>query len=68
MWASLFTIAVAASIGLSVVNLASELNKIEAARHLTVVKYSTPAGAPPSERATEAGGTATRKNAIEPGA
>jgi hypothetical protein len=33
MWASLFTIAVAASICLSVVNLASEINKIRDARY-----------------------------------
>jgi len=68
MWASLFTIAIAASIGFSLVNLASEINKIQAARHLTVVEYGTLAGTPTSERATEAKGTATRKNAIDPGA
>jgi hypothetical protein len=66
MWASFFTIAVAASIGLSVVNLASEISKAQAARHST--EYRTPPGASPSERATEANGTAARKNAIEPGA
>jgi hypothetical protein len=67
MWASFFTIAVAAAIGLSVVNLASEINKIQAAPHSTAVRYSTPPGAPPSEQANEAG-TAPRKNAMEPGA
>ena len=68
MWASLFTIAVAASICLSVVNLACEINKIQTVRHSPVVEYSTPSGAPPSERPTEAGGRAPERNAPDPGA
>jgi hypothetical protein len=68
MWASVFTIAVAASICLSVVNLASEINKIQVVRHSPVIEYSTPSGAPPSERPTKAGGSATEKNAPDPGA
>jgi hypothetical protein len=68
MWASLFTIAVAASICLSAVNLACEINKIQVARHSPIVEYSTPSGAPPSERPAGAGGSATEKNAPGPGA
>jgi hypothetical protein len=68
MWASFFTIAVAASIGLGVVNLASEINKIQSARHSVVVEYGTPSGAPPSNRATDAGSNAIRKIVPDPGA
>jgi hypothetical protein len=67
MWASLFAIAVAAAVCLSAVNLASEINKIQAARHSAVVKYSTPSGAPPLGRATDAGGS-IRTTVAEPGA
>jgi hypothetical protein len=68
MWASLFTIAVAAAICLSAVNLASEINKIQAARHAAVVEHSTPPGAPPSERASDTSGNATQKTVLDPGA
>ena len=40
MWASLFATAVAAAVCLSAVNLASEINKIQEARHLAVVEHS----------------------------
>jgi hypothetical protein len=68
MWASLFTIAVAASICLSVVNLASEINKIQEAKHAAAAEYSTPTGAPPSKRATDTGGSATQRTVLDPGA
>jgi hypothetical protein len=54
MWASLFTIAVAAAVCLSAVNLASEINKIQEAKHTAAIEHSTPTGAPPSERAPKA--------------
>ena len=65
MWASLFAIAVAAGVCLSAVNLASEINKIQAARHSA--EYSTPSGAPPLGRATDAGGS-IRTTVADPGA
>jgi hypothetical protein len=68
MWASLFAIAVAAVVCLSAVNLASEINKIQTARHSAVVEYSTPSGVPPSGRATDAGGGIVRTTVADPGA
>jgi hypothetical protein len=68
MWASLFTTAVAAAVCLSAVNLASEINKIQEARHWAVVEHSAPSAAPPSERATDAEGSANQKRALEHGA
>jgi hypothetical protein len=65
MWASLFTIAVAAAVCLSAVNLASEINKIQEARHAAAVEYSTPTGAPP---ATDTGGSSTQRTVLDPGA
>jgi hypothetical protein len=47
MWTSLFAIAVAAAVCLSVVNLASEIDKIHEAPHSVVVEHSMPSGAPP---------------------
>ena len=67
MWASLFAIAVAAAVCLSAVNLASEINKIQEAKHTAAVEYSRP-GAPPAERATDMGNSTTRKTALDPGA
>jgi hypothetical protein len=67
MWASLFAIAVAAAVCLSAVNLASEINKIQAARHSAVVEYSTPSGAPPSSRATDAGDSKIPTTVADPG-
>jgi hypothetical protein len=68
MWASLFTIAVAAAVCLSAVNLASEINKIQEAKHAVAVQYSRPAGVPPAERATDMSNSTTRKTALDPGA
>jgi hypothetical protein len=68
MWASLFTIAVAAAVCVSAVNLASEINKIQEAKPAAAVGYSTPPGAPPVERATDIGNSTTRKTALDPGA
>jgi hypothetical protein len=68
MWASLFTIAVAASICLSVVNLASEINKIRDARYPPAIEYSAPSGAPTSERTSDTAGSATRKAMLNSGA
>jgi hypothetical protein len=68
MWASIFTIAVAAAICLTTINLASEINKIQEARHSAVVEYSTPSSAPASERATDTGGIANQTSVRDPGA
>jgi hypothetical protein len=68
MWASLFAIAVAAAVCLSAVNLASEINKIQADRHPAVVEYNTPSGVPPSGRATDAGGNIIRATVADRGA
>jgi hypothetical protein len=68
MWASLFTIAVAAAVCLSAVNLASEINKIQEAKHAAAVGYSTPPGAPPAVRATDTGDSTTRKTVLDHGA
>jgi len=61
-----FAIAVAAGVSLSAVNLASEINKVQAARHSTVVKPSTPSAALPSE--TDTGGSVIQKTVLDPGA
>jgi len=53
MWASLFAIAVAAAVCLSAINLASEMNKIQEARHSAVVEYGAPSGAVASEQVTD---------------
>jgi hypothetical protein len=66
MWASIFTIAVAAAIGLATANLASEINKIEEAKHSAVVQHSPPSAVAPSE--TDTSGSVTRKTALDPGA
>ena len=63
MWTSLFAIAVAAAVCLSAVNLASEINKIQEARHSTVVEYST-STLQRSERATRP----IQKTVTDPGA
>jgi hypothetical protein len=68
MWASFFTIAVAAGVCLSAVNLVSEINKIHDGRHSAVVEYRMPSDAPPSERATDAGEGTIRKPVGDPGA
>ena len=68
MWASLFTIAVAAAVCLSAVNLASKISKIQEAKHAAAVEYSTPTGAPASKRAIDTGGSATKKTVLDPGA
>jgi hypothetical protein len=69
MWASFFAIAVAAAVCLSAVNLASKINKIQEARHAAAaVEHSTPTGAPPSERATDTGGSTAPKTALDHGA
>jgi hypothetical protein len=68
MWTSLFAIAVAAAVCLSVVNLASEIDKIHEAPHSVVVEHSMPSGAPPLGRATDAGGSTIRKTVGDPGA
>jgi hypothetical protein len=65
MWASLFTIAVAAGVSLSAVNLASEINKIQAARHLAVIEHGPPPAATPLE--TDTSGSSTRKAVLDPG-
>jgi hypothetical protein len=66
MWASIFTIAVAAAIGLATANLASEINKIQEARHSAVVQHSQPSAVSPSE--TDTSGSITGKTALDPGA
>lgn len=66
MWASIFTIAVAAAIGLATANLASEINKIQEARHSAVAQHSPPSAVAPSE--TDTSGTVTRKTVLDPGA
>jgi hypothetical protein len=66
MWASLFPIAVAAAVCLSAVNLASEINKIQQARHSALAEHSTPSAASPS--GTDTSGSATRKTVLDPGA
>jgi hypothetical protein len=68
MWASFFAIAVAAAICLSAVNLASEINKIQQAKHAAAVEYRAPTGAPPLGRSTDAGGSTIRKTVAHPGA
>jgi len=68
MWASLFAIAVAAAVCFSAVNLASEINKIQTARHSAVLEYSSPSGVPPAGRATNAGGGIFRTTGPDPGA
>jgi hypothetical protein len=68
MWASIFTIAVAASVCLSAVNLASEMKKIQEVRHSAIVEHGTPSGAPAAKRATDGGGGAIGKTAPDPGA
>jgi hypothetical protein len=68
MWASFFTIGVAAAVCLSAVNLASEINKIQEAKHAAAaVEYSTP-GALPAEPAIDTGGSTTRKAVLDHGA
>ena len=66
MWASIFTIAVAAAIGLATANLASEINKIQEARHSAVVQHSQPSAVSPSE--TDTSGSVTGQTALDPGA
>jgi hypothetical protein len=66
MWASIFTIAVAAAICLTTANLASEINKIQEARHSAVVQHSEPSAVPPSESDTS--GSVARKTVLDPGA
>ena len=68
MWDLLFTIAVAAAVCLSAVNVASEINKIRDARYSPAVEYSAPFGAPASERMSDAVGSATRKTMFNSGA
>jgi hypothetical protein len=46
-------------------NLASEINKIQEARHADAVEYSTPTGAPP---ATDTVGSSTQRTVLDPGA
>jgi hypothetical protein len=55
MWDSFFAIAVAVAVCLSAVHLASEIEKINEARHSVVVEHSLPSGAPPLGRATDPG-------------
>jgi hypothetical protein len=66
MWASIFTIAVAAAIGLATANLASEINKVQETKHSAVVQHSQPPAVSPSE--TDTSGSATGKTALDPGA
>jgi hypothetical protein len=64
MWASIFTIAVAAAIGLATANLASEINKIQEVRHSAVVQHSPTSAVPPSDTS----GSTTSKTVLDPGA
>jgi hypothetical protein len=68
MWDLLFTIAVAAAVCLSAVNVASEINKIQDVRYSPAVEYSASSGAPASERMSDAVGSATRKTMFNSGA
>jgi hypothetical protein len=68
MWDLLFTIAVAAAVCLSAVNVASEINKIQDVRYSPAVEYSVSSGAPASERRSDAVGSATRKTMFNSGA
>ena len=42
MWVTLITTAMAASVCLSVVNLASQINKVRDVRHAPIIEYSPP--------------------------
>ena len=42
MWVTLIATAMAASVCLSVVNLASQINKVQDARHSTIVEFTPP--------------------------
>ena len=66
MWASIFTIAVAAAICLTTANLASEINKIQETRHSAIVQHSPSSAVPPAE--TDTSGSVTRKTVLDPGA
>jgi hypothetical protein len=46
MWTSLIAVGIAASIDLSVVNLASQIDKVRDARHSPVVEFAAPHNVP----------------------
>ena len=64
MWVTLIAAATAASICLSVVNLASQINKVRNSRHSPVVESTAPHNAPLQEQSP---GISTRVVAVPEG-
>jgi hypothetical protein len=71
MWTSLIAVGIAASVSLSVVNLASQIDKIRDARHSPVVEFAVPHSGPDVDQFLDTSPVSTQKSQqnvhLEPG-
>jgi hypothetical protein len=69
MWVTLITTAMAASVCLSVVNLASQINKVRDVRHAPIIEFSPPHKSPDqSPGASTVSAQKYQKGHVDPGA
>jgi hypothetical protein len=71
MWTSLIAVGIAASVSLSVVNLASQIDRVRDARHSPVVEFAVPHNVPDLDQFPSTSPVSTQKSQqsvhLEPG-
>jgi hypothetical protein len=67
MWTSLIAVGIAASVSLSVVNLASQIDKVRDARQSPVVKFAVPHNVPDWDQFPGTSPVSPQKRHLEPG-